>query len=161
MDVHDLVNCFIELASLLKIIKVLVQFPGLASDETNNSVYIRSIFANNQESSSRIGLSEDMMFSKEIFNNLLLLSYVVVIVLNSVQTTKSTDKHEYSFTNQVELPYNQRLDRWFLYGLRNDRFNGCRCLSSRSNVIMVSFFDVACLCDDFQLLYFLYLLTLH
>ena len=72
MDVHDLVNCFIELASLLKIIKVLVQFPGLASDETNNSVYIRSIFANNQESSSRIGLSEDMMFSKEI---LLLLCY--------------------------------------------------------------------------------------
>ena len=87
MDVHDLVNCLVEHAIFLKILKAVVQFPGLVSDEANNSLYINFVFANNQESSSRIGLSEAMMCFIELLNNLFLLLHVEVIVLNSVSTT--------------------------------------------------------------------------
>ena len=87
MDVHDLINCLVEHAIVLKSIKALVQFPGLVSDEANNSLYINFVFANNQESSSRIGLSEVMMCFIELLNNLFLLLHVEVIVLNSVSTT--------------------------------------------------------------------------
>ena len=89
MDVHDLVNCLVEHAIFLKILKAVVQFPGLVSDEANNSLYINFIFvfANNQESQARIGLSEVMMCFIELLNNLFLLLHVEVIVLNSVSTT--------------------------------------------------------------------------
>ena len=149
MDVHDLFNSSTKLASLLEIIKALVQFPGLVSDEANNSAYVNFILVHYEESQARIGLSEAIMCFIEFFNYILLLSHVEVIVLNSVITTNYSEDRKYSTTNLVQVPFSLRVGRWFLYGLRNDRFNGCRCLSSRSNVIMVSFFDVACLCDDF------------
>ena len=87
MDVHDLINCLVEHAIVLKILKALVQFPGLVSDEANNSLYINFILAHYEESYSRIGLSETMMCCIEIFNNLFLLSNVVDKVLNSVSST--------------------------------------------------------------------------
>ena len=161
MDVHDLFNSSTKLASLLEIIKALVQFPGLVSDEANNSAYINFILVHYEESQARIGLSEAMMCFIEIFNNIFLLSHVEVIVLNSVYNTNYSEDRKYSTTNLVQGPFSLRVGRWFLHGLRNDRFNGCRCLRSRSNLIVVSFFYVACLCDGFCLLYFLYLLTLH